>query len=107
MALEDAWGKGGGSRPLTELSLRTIMAAIQDLNGSLDPKLDAVIVDATLLHAGLKKVAEEVTTAEIDITHLQSTSKRLEDQAARSRGDLQYEKTIIRFFLDFTLKVQR
>ncbi|KAJ1217085.1 hypothetical protein NDU88_004680 [Pleurodeles waltl] len=56
------------------------MAAIQDLRGSLEPKLDAVTANVTLLRADVKEVAEKVTNAETDITRLQSTSKRLEDQ---------------------------
>ncbi|KAJ1082748.1 hypothetical protein NDU88_002913 [Pleurodeles waltl] len=64
----------------SETSLGSIMAAIQYLKGTLEPKLDAVTVDVTLQQADLKKVVEKVTTAEMDIAHLQSTSKRLEDQ---------------------------
>ncbi|KAJ1154010.1 hypothetical protein NDU88_006767 [Pleurodeles waltl] len=56
------------------------MVAIQDLCGSLEPKLDVVTVDVSLLRADLKKVAEKVTNAETDIARLQSTSKRFEDQ---------------------------
>ncbi|KAJ1185683.1 hypothetical protein NDU88_002473 [Pleurodeles waltl] len=56
------------------------MAAIQDLKGLLEPKLDTVTVDVTLLRADLKKVVEKVTTAETDIACLQTTSKRLESQ---------------------------
>ncbi|KAJ1216326.1 hypothetical protein NDU88_003929 [Pleurodeles waltl] len=63
-----------------EPSLSAIMAAIHDLKGSLEPRLDAVVVDVTLLQADLKKVLEKVTTAETDIAHLQFTSKQLEDQ---------------------------
>ncbi|KAJ1203818.1 hypothetical protein NDU88_007599 [Pleurodeles waltl] len=56
------------------------MAAIQDLHGSLEPKLDAVTVDVNLLCTDLKKVKENVTNVETDIARLQSTSKRLENQ---------------------------
>ncbi|KAJ1206442.1 hypothetical protein NDU88_001847 [Pleurodeles waltl] len=66
--------------PSGEPSLGAIMAAIQDLRGSLEPKLDTVTVDVTLLRADLKKVTEKVINAETDIARLQSTSKRLEDQ---------------------------
>ncbi|KAJ1114037.1 hypothetical protein NDU88_002277 [Pleurodeles waltl] len=82
MTLEDA-GEGleaYGASP-SEPSLGIIMAAIQDLKGTLEPRLKAVMVDVTLLQADPKKVAEKVTTAETDIAHLQSTSKRLENQA--------------------------
>ncbi|KAJ1089687.1 hypothetical protein NDU88_002834 [Pleurodeles waltl] len=51
------------------------MAAINDPRGSREPKLGTVTVDVTLLHADIKKVAEKVTTAEMDIAF-----KRLEDQ---------------------------
>ncbi|KAJ1101413.1 hypothetical protein NDU88_006481 [Pleurodeles waltl] len=63
-----------------EPSLGAIRTAIQDLRGSLEPKLDVVMVIVTLLRADLKKVAEKVTTAETDIAGIQSTSKRLEEQ---------------------------
>ncbi|KAJ1082987.1 hypothetical protein NDU88_003148 [Pleurodeles waltl] len=56
------------------------MAVVKDLRGSQEPKLDAVMVDVTLLCADLKKGTEKVTKAETDIAWLQSTSKRLEDQ---------------------------
>ncbi|KAJ1108006.1 hypothetical protein NDU88_005390 [Pleurodeles waltl] len=56
------------------------MAAIQDLRGSLEPKLYAVTADVTLLSGDLKKVGEKVTTAETDIARLQSNSKRFENQ---------------------------
>ncbi|KAJ1166893.1 hypothetical protein NDU88_007289 [Pleurodeles waltl] len=55
------------------------MAAIHNLNGSLEPKLDAITVGVNLFCADLKKVKEKVTNAETDIAQLQSTSKRLED----------------------------
>ncbi|KAJ1118985.1 hypothetical protein NDU88_007171 [Pleurodeles waltl] len=66
--------------PSGKPTLGTIMAAIQDLTGSLEPKLDTVMVDVTLLRAALKKVTEKVTIAETVIARLQSTSKGLEDQ---------------------------
>ncbi|KAJ1093560.1 hypothetical protein NDU88_006660 [Pleurodeles waltl] len=65
--------------PVDKPSLSAIMAAIQDLCGSLEPKLDTVTVDVNLLRTDLKKVTEKVTNAETDIARLQSTSKRLED----------------------------
>ncbi|KAJ1118817.1 hypothetical protein NDU88_007004 [Pleurodeles waltl] len=54
------------------------MVAIQDQHGLLEPKLDAVTVD--LLRADLKKFQLKITNTETDISRLQSTSKRLEDQ---------------------------
>ncbi|KAJ1119829.1 hypothetical protein NDU88_008014 [Pleurodeles waltl] len=84
---EDAEGGQENDRgPADEPSLNAIMAAIQDLRGSLEPKLDAVTVDVNLLRADLKEVAEKVTNAEPDIAQLQSTSKRLEDQPLYSTG---------------------
>ncbi|KAJ1207423.1 hypothetical protein NDU88_002814 [Pleurodeles waltl] len=66
--------------PADEPSLIAIMSAIQDLRGSLEPKLDTVTGDINLLRGDRKKVVEKVTNAETDIAWLQSTSKRLEDQ---------------------------
>ncbi|KAJ1100046.1 hypothetical protein NDU88_005135 [Pleurodeles waltl] len=56
------------------------MAAIHDLKGSLEPRLDAVTVDVGLLRADLQKVSDKVSTAETDIARLTSTSKALEEQ---------------------------
>ncbi|KAJ1197386.1 hypothetical protein NDU88_001246 [Pleurodeles waltl] len=72
VALEDAEeGQGVDCGPPGEPSLGAIMAAIQDLKGSLVPKQNALMVDITLLRADLKKV----TATETDIARLQSTSK--------------------------------
>ncbi|KAJ1095568.1 hypothetical protein NDU88_000729 [Pleurodeles waltl] len=57
-----------------------MMVAIQDLRGSLEPKLHAVTVDVTLVREDLKKIAEKVSNAEMDIARLESTSKMLENQ---------------------------
>ncbi|KAJ1098336.1 hypothetical protein NDU88_003451 [Pleurodeles waltl] len=46
-----------------EPSLSTIMAAIQDIIGTIEPKLDTVTVDIILLRAVFKKIAEKVTAA--------------------------------------------
>ncbi|KAJ1119212.1 hypothetical protein NDU88_007398 [Pleurodeles waltl] len=73
-------GTKEGPGPSCEPSMGAIMAAIQDMRGSLEPKLDAVTMDVTLLQADLKKVAAKVTNAEMGIARLQSTSKRHEDQ---------------------------
>ncbi|KAJ1103192.1 hypothetical protein NDU88_000619 [Pleurodeles waltl] len=81
--------------PPGEPSLGTIMAAIQDLKGLLEPTLDAVTMDVTLLKADLKKVAEKVTNAETDIAHLQSTSKRLGDQVQFLTAE--HERIVARF----------
>ncbi|KAJ1138525.1 hypothetical protein NDU88_004906 [Pleurodeles waltl] len=64
----------------SEPSLRAIMAAIQDLKTSLEPKLDAITIDVTLLRADLHKMSNKVTSAELHINLLQSTSKKLGQQ---------------------------
>ncbi|KAJ1204115.1 hypothetical protein NDU88_007896 [Pleurodeles waltl] len=66
--------------PPCEPSLSEVMAAIHDLKGYLEPRLNAVAVDVGLLRADLQKVSEKISTAETDIAHLQSTSKALEEQ---------------------------
>ncbi|KAJ1090108.1 hypothetical protein NDU88_003246 [Pleurodeles waltl] len=66
--------------PPREPSLSQIMAAIHDLQGSLEPRLEAVAVEVGLLSADLQKVSDKVLTAEPDIAWLQSTSKALEEQ---------------------------
>ncbi|KAJ1163681.1 hypothetical protein NDU88_004135 [Pleurodeles waltl] len=76
-------GTRHGPGPPDKPSLNAIIAAIQDLKGSLEPKLDVVTVDVTLLQADLKKVVEKVTNVETDIARLQSISKRLENQWQR------------------------
>ncbi|KAJ1087645.1 hypothetical protein NDU88_000812 [Pleurodeles waltl] len=66
-----------------EPSLRTSMAAIQDLRGSitpLEPKLDAVTFDVNLLMADFGKISKKVEVAETHIERLLSTTKRLEWQ---------------------------
>ncbi|KAJ1190987.1 hypothetical protein NDU88_000304 [Pleurodeles waltl] len=67
----------------TEPSLRTIMAAIQDLWGSIAPlesKLDIVQIDVNLLRMDMSKISANVAAAETHIDGLQATSKRLEEQ---------------------------
>ncbi|KAJ1178206.1 hypothetical protein NDU88_003453 [Pleurodeles waltl] len=71
---------GAESAPAGEPSLGAIMAATQDLKGTLEPKLDTVTIDVALLRAYIQKVREKVTTAESHIMHLQSTTERLEYQ---------------------------
>ncbi|KAJ1202047.1 hypothetical protein NDU88_005850 [Pleurodeles waltl] len=81
LAGKDAEGGPSAVRgPSAEPSLGAIMAAIQDLKGSLELKLDAVMVDVTLLRVDLKKAMEKVNSTETDIARLHSTSKRLESQ---------------------------
>ncbi|KAJ1207147.1 hypothetical protein NDU88_002539 [Pleurodeles waltl] len=60
--------------------LTEITAAIHDLKGSLEPRMDAVAVDVGLLRADLQKVSDKVSTAETDKARLQSTSKALGEQ---------------------------
>lgn len=56
-----------------------IMAAIKDVKDSLEPKIDSVSVEVTLIRADLSRL-NEVATAETDIGELQTTTKRLEEQ---------------------------
>ncbi|KAJ1175641.1 hypothetical protein NDU88_000928 [Pleurodeles waltl] len=63
-----------------EPSLGAIMEAVSDLKSALEPKLDTVTVDVSLLHADLQKMADKISTAESDIQTLRSTSKSLEEQ---------------------------
>ncbi|KAJ1167776.1 hypothetical protein NDU88_008165 [Pleurodeles waltl] len=56
------------------------MAAISDLKSTLEPKLDTVMVDVSLLRADLQKMADKMSIAESDIQTLRSTSKSLEEQ---------------------------
>ncbi|KAJ1176595.1 hypothetical protein NDU88_001867 [Pleurodeles waltl] len=72
--------QGTEQDPLRKPLLSEIMAAIHDLKGSLEPRLDTVAVDMGLLRADLQKVSDKVSTAETDTAHLQSTSKALEEQ---------------------------
>ncbi|KAJ1139008.1 hypothetical protein NDU88_005386 [Pleurodeles waltl] len=69
--------------PADEPSRSTKLAAIQELCGSLEPKLDAVTVDVNLLHADLKKVTEKVTNAETVIARYGLPSDAAGDGAAR------------------------
>ncbi|KAJ1162251.1 hypothetical protein NDU88_002719 [Pleurodeles waltl] len=46
--------------PSREPLLSEIMAAIHDLKGSLEPRLDAVAIDVGLLWADLQKVSDKV-----------------------------------------------
>ncbi|KAJ1162915.1 hypothetical protein NDU88_003379 [Pleurodeles waltl] len=59
---------------------KAIMAAIQDVKGTLEPKLNAATVDAALLRVDLKMASKKVTTDELHVNLLQSTTKRLESQ---------------------------
>ncbi|KAJ1167335.1 hypothetical protein NDU88_007727 [Pleurodeles waltl] len=62
----------------TEHSMRTIIAAIQDLWGSialLETKLDTVQIDINLLRAGMGKISEKVAAAETHVDGLQATTK--------------------------------
>ncbi|KAJ1155517.1 hypothetical protein NDU88_008247 [Pleurodeles waltl] len=54
-------------------SLSAIMAAIQDLKGTIEPKLDAVTEDITLLQTDFKKITEKVTAAESHINFYVAT----------------------------------
>ncbi|KAJ1135639.1 hypothetical protein NDU88_002077 [Pleurodeles waltl] len=74
----------------TEPSLSDIMAAICDLKGIIDPKLDVVTIDVNLLRADFKKISGKVTKA-----------------AVRLYGNLAYKNSTVRFFLDLTLQVQQ
>ncbi|KAJ1119075.1 hypothetical protein NDU88_007261 [Pleurodeles waltl] len=65
-------GDGGtrrrdGTGPPRKPLLREIMAAIHNLKGSQEPRLDAVVVDVSLLRVDLQKVSDKVLTAETDI----------------------------------------
>ncbi|KAJ1113260.1 hypothetical protein NDU88_001514 [Pleurodeles waltl] len=62
-----------------EPSLSTIMAAISDLKQTLEPKLDAVTIDVSLLRADFQNMTEKDNRAETYIQALQSMSKRLEE----------------------------
>ncbi|KAJ1170904.1 hypothetical protein NDU88_002775 [Pleurodeles waltl] len=58
--LEEAgWGQAMERALPSEPTLGSIIAAIQDLKGTMEPKLEAVTVDVTLLRADLKKVVEK------------------------------------------------
>ncbi|KAJ1194009.1 hypothetical protein NDU88_003304 [Pleurodeles waltl] len=63
-----------------EPSLRVIKAAISDLKSTLEPKLDTVMADVSLLHTDLQRMADKMSTAESDIQMLRLTSKSLEEQ---------------------------
>ncbi|KAJ1166154.1 hypothetical protein NDU88_006563 [Pleurodeles waltl] len=56
------------------------MSAIQDLKGTLEPKLNTVTIDVGLLCADMDKISEKVTKAEGTIDDLQVTTKWLEEQ---------------------------
>ncbi|KAJ1143235.1 hypothetical protein NDU88_009546 [Pleurodeles waltl] len=61
-----------------EPSPSSIMAAIQDLRGSIspiEPKLDAVTLEVNLLRADFGNISEKVVVAEIHIEGLLSTTK--------------------------------
>ncbi|KAJ1092917.1 hypothetical protein NDU88_006027 [Pleurodeles waltl] len=68
--------RGSERVPPRKPLLREIMAAIHDLKGSLEPRLDAVAIDVGLLRADLQKVSDKVSTTETDIAHPQFISKQ-------------------------------
>ncbi|KAJ1155023.1 hypothetical protein NDU88_007759 [Pleurodeles waltl] len=61
-------------------SLGAVMVAISDLKSTLEPKLDTVTADVSILHINLQKMADKMSTAESSIQTLRSTSKSLEEQ---------------------------
>ncbi|KAJ1208860.1 hypothetical protein NDU88_004243 [Pleurodeles waltl] len=56
------------------------MAALLDLTGTPEPKLNAVRPEVMLLRTDLKTLSDRVTVADSNDTTLQSTSKRLKGQ---------------------------
>ncbi|KAJ1154306.1 hypothetical protein NDU88_007059 [Pleurodeles waltl] len=65
-----------------EPSLRTVMAAIQDLRGSippLEPKLDAGTLDVYLQRSDFRKISEKVVVAEMHLKGLLFIMKRQEE----------------------------
>ncbi|KAJ1087896.1 hypothetical protein NDU88_001055 [Pleurodeles waltl] len=60
-------GKDSVRLGASEPSLGAIMAAISDLKSTLEPKLDTVTADVSLLLADLQKMADKMSTAESDI----------------------------------------
>ncbi|KAJ1106297.1 hypothetical protein NDU88_003698 [Pleurodeles waltl] len=67
-------------QPPDKPSLNEIMAEIQTMRSIVELKLDAVMTEVNLLRADLGNMSDKVKTAESQITGLQSTTKRLEDQ---------------------------
>ncbi|KAJ1096307.1 hypothetical protein NDU88_001450 [Pleurodeles waltl] len=61
---------GRDAQPEEDPSLKEIMAAIEVLNGMIEPKLDTVTVDVNLLQVDFMKIAEKVTVAEMQINGL-------------------------------------
>ncbi|KAJ1141548.1 hypothetical protein NDU88_007876 [Pleurodeles waltl] len=84
--MEDRLERHGGGGEQSQMvkcaakpSLRDIMSAIQDLKGTLEPKLDTEMIDVGLLHADLGKISEKVTKAEENMNDLQATIKGMEE----------------------------
>ncbi|KAJ1109454.1 hypothetical protein NDU88_006814 [Pleurodeles waltl] len=63
-----------------EPSLGAIMAAISDLKSALEPKLDTIKADVSLLCAVLQKMVDKLSTAKSDIQTLRASSKSVEEQ---------------------------
>ncbi|KAJ1179468.1 hypothetical protein NDU88_004702 [Pleurodeles waltl] len=66
-----------------EAYLRSIMAAIQDLQGSIlpiEPKMNAVTLEVSLFRADFGNISEKVAAAGTHIEGLLSAMKRLEEQ---------------------------
>ncbi|KAJ1083738.1 hypothetical protein NDU88_003893 [Pleurodeles waltl] len=90
VASESRWREGVGAGPWGEVSgtkgepsLSTIMAAIQDIRGSISPwqpKLDVVEINVNLLRTEMGKISEKVAMAEAHIVGLMATTKLLEEQ---------------------------
>ncbi|KAJ1082891.1 hypothetical protein NDU88_003054 [Pleurodeles waltl] len=74
--------RGQSVECVAEPSLREIKSAIQDLKGTLEPKLDTVTIDVGLLQAEMEKISEKVTKVEENINGLQATTKQLKEQVA-------------------------
>lgn len=68
-------------RVQVESSLTSIMAAIADLRGTIESKIDTVTIEVNLLRADFRKTADKVTMAEGKITQLETTTGNLEAQA--------------------------
>ncbi|KAJ1082196.1 hypothetical protein NDU88_002364 [Pleurodeles waltl] len=69
-----------------EPSLRSIMAAIQDLQGlvsPIEPKLDAVTLEVNLLREDFGNISEKVAVAETHFEGLLSTTKSVKGNACQ------------------------
>ncbi|KAJ1181029.1 hypothetical protein NDU88_006240 [Pleurodeles waltl] len=73
-------GQGSTGVGPAEPSLGAIMAAISDLKSILEPKLDTVALDVSLLCTDLQRMADMMSMAESDIQTLWLTSKSVEEQ---------------------------